>query len=167
MRRFSIADFRFRIGPTSILIVSLAFSIFAAPLVSPAQQAAKVFRLGFLGVAPPTPQTLPIWEAFLEALRERGWVEGQNIVIERRFSEGRLERLAALADELVSLKVDVLVTVTTPAAQVVSKRTGTIPIVMITGDPVGSGLAASYARSGTNVTGLTHFSGEGFSSKLL
>ena len=95
-------------------------------------------------------------EVFKTALRELGYVEGQNITIKSRWAEEKLDRLPALAVELVQLKVDVIVTDTTPAAQAAKKATADIPIVMtLSGDPVGAGLVVSLARPGANVTGLT------------
>jgi putative ABC transport system substrate-binding protein len=96
-------------------------------------------------------------EVFRQSLRELGYVEGQTIVLELRWAEGRLERIPELVAELVGLKVDVLVAVTTPAALAAKNATQTIPIVMVAGDPVGLGLVASLARPGGNVTGLSYF----------
>jgi putative ABC transport system substrate-binding protein len=124
-----------------------------APLAE-AQQAAKVPRIGILtlGVASST----PIFEAFRQGLRELGYVEGKNILIEYRYAEGKSDRLPNLAGELVSLKVDVIVTEGIGAAFAAKHASQTIPIVMgIAGDPVGAGLVASLARPGGNLTGLT------------
>ena len=114
-------------------IVTLAFGILLAPLAAEAQQGGKAFRQG---------------------LRDLGYVEGQNIAIEYRWAEGRFERLPDLAAELVRLKVDVIVSVVTQASLAAKNATRTIPIVMVAaGDPLGSGLVASLARPGGNVTG--------------
>jgi len=128
-----------------------------APLAVEAQQAGKVWRIGSLASYSPTsPEVAPLWEGFLQGLRELGYVEGKNFVIEGRYSEGRHERLPALAAELVRLKVDVIVVGGGPAADEAKRATSTIPIVMVNNaDPVGSGLAASLARPGGNVTGLS------------
>ena len=112
-------------------IKGLAAFIPLAPLAAEAQQAAKISRIGFLSPSSPSdPRTQRFREAFRQGLRELGWVEGQNIAIEYRWAEERTERLADLARELVSLKVDVIVAATTPAIQPAKEATGTIPIVM-------------------------------------
>ncbi len=139
------------------LIVTLALGLLIAPLAAPAEQPRKVFRIGILGNVPLTdPEGVRLWGAFIQGLRELGYVEGQNITIEHRSSEGKYERLPDLAADLVRLKVDVIVA---PAANPVfaaKQATRTIPIVMTgSGDAVGSGLVASLARPGGNVTGLS------------
>jgi len=128
-----------------------------APLTAEAQPAAKVYRIGLLGSLPPTaPGASRIWEGFFQGLQELGYVEGQNILIEGRFYGDRTERLPALAAELVRLKVDVIVAQGPPAPEAAQRATSTIPIVMtVHQDPVGSGLVASLARPGRNVTGLS------------
>ena len=144
------------------LVAVLAVSLFAAPLAAEAQPAAKVFRIGLLGSSSPTsPEASRIWEGFFQGLRELGYVEGQNILIEGRFYGDRTERLPALAVELVRLKVDVIVAQGPPAPEAAQRATSTIPIVMtVHQDPVGSGLVASLARPGRNVTGLSVLSTE-------
>src|SRR5437763_16995305 len=127
----------------------------AAPFAAEAQQATKVARIGYLATNPatsPRPR-----EAFLYGLRDLGYVEGRNLVIEYRDAEGKVERLPALAAELVALKVDVIVAGgSTLGARVAKEATRTIPIVFIAvGDPVASGLVTSLARPGGNVTGLS------------
>ncbi len=138
-------------------IETIVGGLLAAPLAAEAQQARKVPRIGFLGTRTPS-DTSSAFDAFRQGLRELGWVEGQNIVIEYRWAEGRYERLPTLAAELVRLKVDIIVAVTTPGIQAAKNATETIPIVMISGsaDPVGLGLIASLARPGGNVTGLSY-----------
>jgi putative ABC transport system substrate-binding protein len=130
--------------------------LLSAPLSAEAQPTMKVFRIGLLGTVPLTnPEAFRIWGGFFDGLRQLGYVEGQNIIIESRYSEGRSERLPALAAELVRLKVDVIVAAA-HAANAARTITSTIPIVMPNhGDPIGSGLAASLARPGGNVTGLS------------
>ena len=136
----------------AVTVVVLA--LLAAPLAAEAHQARKVPRIGFL-----TEGTVEIDKSLLagfqQGLRELGYVEGETIVIEQRNAAGRSERLPELAAELVRLKVDVLVAPTTLAVQAAKKATSTIPIVMFAADPVGTGLVASLARPGGNVTGLS------------
>jgi len=119
-----------------------------------AQQAKKVSRVAIL-TAGPVSVRANMFEAFKSGLRELGYVEGQNIALEIQSAEGRPDRLPTLATELVSHNVDVIVTSTTPAIQAAKQATGTIPIVTISGDPVGTGLVASLARPGSNITGLS------------
>ncbi len=135
-------------------VAMLAGGIVAAPRVSEAQQAAKVPRIGWLGLnlagAP------HLGEAFRQGLRDLGYVEGHNVVIEYRDAEGKRERLPALAAELVALKVDVILAGGTPQALAAKQATKTIPIVFASvGDPVTSGLVSSLARPGGNATGLS------------
>jgi len=137
------------------LAALLAVFLLAAPLAVEAQVPAKVFRIGFLATNTPA-ATAPRLEAFRQGLRDLGYVEGRNIAIEYRWAEGRVERLPDFAVELVGLKVDVIVALSTPDALAAKKATRTIPIVFVTaGDPVGSGLVAGIARPGGNVTGLS------------
>ena len=130
-------------------------SIIAAPLAAEAQQAVESPRVGYLGPASASSDAL-LREAFRQGLRERGWIEGQNVVIEARWAEGRLDRLPDLAAELVRLKVDVIFAPATTSTAAAQNATRTIPIVMaMVGDPVGRGTIASLARPGGNVTGLS------------
>ena len=135
--------------------LSGAVALLTAPLAVEAQQAGKVARIGFLSPASST--TAPhIVEAFRQGLRDLGYVEGQNIVVEYRYANGKAEALPDLAAELVSLKVDVIVASGTPGPLAAKSATKTIPIVMASaGDPVRTGLVASLARPGGNVTGLS------------
>ncbi|HEY7676461.1 MAG TPA: ABC transporter substrate-binding protein [Candidatus Methylomirabilis sp.] len=150
-------------------IVILALGILVAPLTADAQQPAKVYRIGVLASAPPTtPEVSRLWEAFRQGLGERGWVEGQNVVIESRWSEGQVERFPALAAEIVRLNVDLIFAVGTPGALAAKQATSVIPIVMAyVGDPVEQGLVASLARPGGNVTGLTFLVGPEIAGKYL
>jgi putative ABC transport system substrate-binding protein len=129
----------------------------AWPLTARAQQASLTYRLGYLSNV-----KLPLLIAALQTgLHDLGYVAGQNLTIEYRFAEGRAEMLDSLAAELVRLRPDVIVTVGTSAVLAVERRTTTIPIVMATaGDPLRSGLAASLARPGGNVTGVTLYGSE-------
>ena len=135
-------------------LIGLVLALALAPLVAEAQPAEKLARIGYLslGSAADTPKAL------LQGLRELGYVEGQNLVIEYRYTEGKAERLPDLAEELVSLKVDIIVAGGTPLPLAAKHATGTIPIVMsAAGDPVGTGLVPSLAKPGGNVTGLSTF----------
>lgn len=125
-----------------------------------AQQQGKVWRIGFLA---PTPASLSSQntDAFLQGMRELGYVEGKNLAIDWRFADGKYERSPGLAAELVQLKVDAIVVAGTPAASAAQEATATIPIVMANaGDPVGTGLIKSLARPGGNTTGLTNITDE-------
>ena len=131
------------------------FPLGAAPLVAEAQPAGKVYRVGYLS-APSRESVAPTVEAFLRRLRELGWVEGENLVIEFRWAEGKVERLPDLAAELVRRKVDVIVAPAGSAALAAKNATSSIPIVMIfPRDPVELGLVASLSRPGGNITGTT------------
>ncbi len=133
----------------------------AAPLVAGAQQAGKMPRIGVLMFLYSPDADPP--QAFRQRLRDLGYVEGRDFVIEYRWAEGKLERLPELAAELVRLKMDVLVpTGGTPAILAAKNATREIPIVFpVAADPVGSGLVASLARPGGNVTGFSNQSAEG------
>jgi putative ABC transport system substrate-binding protein len=135
-------------------ISALGGTVVAWPLAARAQQASKLPTIGILAAA-----TVVLhgqwWAKFVQRLTELGWVEGRNVVIERRWADGHTERYAEIAAELVRLKVDIIVT-TAPAVPAVRQATSTIPIVFaLAGDPVGTGLVASLARPGGNVTGLS------------
>ena len=137
------------------LTVMLALSFFLAPLATEAQQPTKVYRIGRLNPGPPI-EPNPGLEAFRQGLRDLGYVEGQNLVIEDHHTEGNQERLRDLATELVRLKVDVIVAGGTAAVRAAQHATRTIPIVMAaTSDPVGEGFVASLAQPGGNITGLS------------
>jgi len=130
-------------------------AVLAAALTVEAQVTGKVYRIGMLEVVPAALNATNL-AAFRQGLRELGYVEGQNVVIEYRSADGRAERFPDLARELVRLKVDLIVTRGTPAALAAKHATATIPIVMAaSGDPVGTGIAASLAHPGGNVTGLS------------
>jgi len=140
-------------GAASALGIVVALSILAAPLAAHAQPTDKVHRIGLLSGA--SPGRAPV-EAFRQGLREFGWVEGQNIVIEYRFAEGRDDRLPALAAELVQLKVDVIAAGPTAPAVAAKNATGMIPIIMLgAAEPVELGLITSLTRPGGNVTGTS------------
>jgi putative ABC transport system substrate-binding protein len=138
-------------------IVTLTISLLGVPLAAAVQPPTHVHRIGYL--LGTTRAQEPFLETFLEAMRVLGYVEGQNLVLEYRAAKGQYERLPALAAELVRLPVDVLLVTSTPAALAAKQATSSIPIVTLgVGDPVGSGLVASLARPGGNVTGVTSLS---------
>jgi putative ABC transport system substrate-binding protein len=143
-----------------VVAIGVAFALCGA--VAEAQQTGKVLWIGYLAGSGSGPSP-----AFLQGLRDLGYIEGKNIGFVYRTAEGRRERYADLAAELVRLKVDVIVTDVTGAAMALKKATNTIPIVMTSStDPVATGLVASFARPGGNVTGLTNIGGE-LGGKLL
>jgi putative ABC transport system substrate-binding protein len=157
-----ISDWRRHRNPArKWLLLILAVTILVAPLAADAQQPTKVPRIGFLSAAFPAALSARL-DAFREGLRELGYVEGKNIVIEYRYAEGKVDRLSELAAELVRLKVDVIVTAAPSSTHAAKGATSTIPIVMsgVGGDPVKSEFVASLARPGGNVTGLTALSFE-------
>ena len=137
------------------LLLALLFALLAAPIPSEGQPAGRVARIGFLSGSSPGMHA-PILEAFRQGMRDHGYVEGQAFTIEPRYAEGRPARLPDLAAELVHLPVDLLTTIGGPAALAAKQATATIPVVTFAaGDPVGTGLVASLARPGGNVTGVT------------
>jgi len=135
-----------------VLIIIIPVVIISAPQAANAQKAGKVYRIGWLG------PTYGIYhEVFLKEFRRLGWVEGQDFVMEYRSVEGKFDRLAEHAAELVSLKVDVILTPLTPSTHAARNATKTIPIVFtIVEDPVGDGFVASLARPGGNLTGMSN-----------
>ncbi len=138
-------------------LCGLTLGPLAAPLAVEAQPVGTAYRIGFLGGAS-APGYAALVEELRLGLRDHGYVEGKNITIEYRWAEGKYDRLPALAAELVRLKVDVIITQGVPAALVAKQATTTIPIVMaIVGNPVETGIVASLARPGGNVTGSSFF----------
>jgi len=139
---------------------ALCAMLFALCSTAEAQQLKKVPRIGYVDAGSPT-STGHRAKAFIQGLHDLGYVERENIVIEYRWAEGKLERLPVLVEELVRLRVDVIVSSATPAIRFAKEQTSTIPIVMAgVTDPVGVGFATSLARPGGNITGLTHLSPE-------
>jgi putative ABC transport system substrate-binding protein len=136
-------------------ITLLGGAAVAWPLAARAQQPGKPPTIGFMGST--TPQVAAQWVgSFVQRLRELGWLEGRDVAIEYRWAEGRPERYAEIAAEFVRLKVDVILTHNTPTVLAAKQATSVIPIVFATaGDPVGSGLVATLARPGGNVTGVS------------
>lgn len=147
------------------LVAALTCVLLAAPLAADAQQAGKVARVGVLSAQPLSSMTFP--RQFPEALRDLGYIERQNIILEWRSADGKPDRLADLAAELVRVKVDVIVAITNPDILAAKRATTTIPIIMVAGaDPVGAGLVASLARPGSNITGRSHSSSETVAKQL-
>jgi len=140
----------------------LALILLMTPLATAAQQATTVHRVGrLLGVGSPPSGPDPLFEAFRQELRERGYIEGQNLLLEDRYAEGSQERLHDSAAELVRLPVDVIVAEGATAVRAAQHATRTIPIVIAaTSDPVGEGFVASLARPGGNITGLSFLGAE-------
>ncbi len=148
-----------------MIVVAMIAASLAGVLVAPAQAVGKVYRVGYIG---PTPvaeitsnPTHYFNSDFRREMRQRGYVEGQNLVLELRSVEGRLERVSEVVGELIRLNVDVIVAVSTPVIQAAQQATRAIPIVMFgVGDPVATGFVASLARPGGNITGLSQISPE-------
>ncbi len=138
---------------TTLLLIVVIVMQLAVGMIAHAQQAGKIFRIGFLDSSTASGMA-GLVEAFRQELSKLGWIEGKNIAIEYRFGEQQNERLPELAADLVRLKVDLIVVAGTPSVLAAKKATTTIPIVMVSAtDPVGAGLVASLARPGGNVTG--------------
>jgi putative ABC transport system substrate-binding protein len=139
------------------LLVTFGIGLLWPPLVATAQQPGKVYRIGFLSTF--SPPSEPDWQQrspFLQGMRELGWIEGQNMVIERRWADRQFDRVPALATELVQLKVDLILVGDRAAIVAAKQATHTIPIVMMaSNDAVDQGFVASLAHPGGNVTGLT------------
>ena len=136
-------------------ILALGSAAAAWPLAARAQQTGKLPTIGYLGATTRSAESQRV-DALVERLREFGWIESRNLTVEYRYAEGRSERYAEVAAEFVRLNVDVIVTYGTPAVAATKQATSAIPIVFaVAGDPVGSGLVASLARPGGNVTGLS------------
>jgi putative ABC transport system substrate-binding protein len=151
-----------------VLAVMLVLGLLVASRCSDAQQAPKVYRIGRLIAGPPTLDPNPSLEAFRQGLRDLGYVEGQNLVIESRYAEGNEERLRALATELVRLHVDLMVAGGSASIRAAQQATHTIPIVMATAayDAITEGFVASLAHPGGNITGLSNL-GDGLPGKRL
>jgi putative ABC transport system substrate-binding protein len=147
-------------------ITTLATSV-SSPMLEAAEPTRKAARVGFIYSGSPDSVTRGV-PAFWKRLNQLGWVEGRNLTVEARWAEGHVDRLPALAREIVSRKVDVIVTYTTPGAAAAKDATTTIPIVCSSmGDPVGTGLVSSLARPGGNLTGLSSEIAEDMSGKWL
>ena len=140
-------------GSVARRVLALALLFVVPPLAGEAQQASKIARIGYLSPLPAAADSMHT-EAFRQGLRDLGYFEGQNVVLETRHADGNPDRLPGLAAELVRLNVDVIVASPTEAVRAAQKATRTIPIVMaFSGDPVGTGFVAELARPGGNITG--------------
>src|SRR5262249_14433623 len=151
------ASARMRLHPVG-LIVTLALAVLMAPLLANTQPRGRVPRMGVLSSSAPSERGVFL-EGLWHGLHELGWVEGQSIALEWRWAEGILARLPELASDLVRLNVDVIVTAGPPASLAAKHTTTTIPIVSSAGDLVRSGLVASLARPGGNLTGVSILAG--------
>jgi ABC-type uncharacterized transport system substrate-binding protein len=144
---------------TRIIVVLLVSVVHSSFTLVQAQQAKKVARVGYLSLRSPPAPSGPLHrndEAFYQGLREVGYIEGKNLIVEYRYSGGKSERFPELTADLISSKVDLIVAPSSPAIQAARQATTTIPIVMLSvGDPVISGLIGSLARPGGNITGVT------------
>jgi putative tryptophan/tyrosine transport system substrate-binding protein len=149
----------------AILSILVAVAVLAVGVIAEAQQPKKVPRIAYLGGG--SAELEKVWlDAFLQGLRELGYFEGKNIVVERRFAAGRYDELPELAAELVGLKVDVILAASTPVAHSAKKATSAIPVVMVVADPIGTGLVSSLAKPGGNLTGLSDFHGDLITKRL-
>ena len=149
----------------SVFSFALCALLFALSASAGAQQPQKVQRIGYLGGG--SAELEKVWlDAFLQGLRELGYIEGKNIIVERRYASGRYDQLPELAAELLRLKVDVILAASTPVAHGAKKATSTVPIVMVVADPVGTGLVSSLAHPGGNLTGLSDFHADLITKRL-
>ena len=140
--------------PRRAFLAIVAGGLLAAPLAAEAQQAGKTYRLGWIGNAPVAD---PVWKTFIAALHGRGYVQGRNLVIERRYAEGRAERLPSFVSEFVNMRLDLMVITTTQGIQAAKAANTSMPIVMVNIlDPERTGLIASLARPGGNITGISN-----------
>ena len=153
---------------TMALLITFTLAILVAPLAADAQPAGNVYRIGLLAGHSQAPREKHAYDAFQQGLRELGYVEGKNVILEYRYAEGHVDRLPELAAELVRLPVDVIVATSYPMVRAAKQATTTIPIVMggVGPDPVEVGLVDSLARPGGNVTGLTNMAWETAGKRL-
>jgi putative ABC transport system substrate-binding protein len=152
-------------APRPIFRIILTIALLIAPFAAEAQPAEKVYRIGYLSLGSPSNG---VSRTFRETLRQLGYIEGRNVLIEARFADAKVGQLPALAVDLVQRNVDVIVTIGTPPVKAAKEATATIPIVMAgSADPVEHGLVATLARPGGNVTGVTHSPGPQIAAKGL
>jgi len=148
-------------------ISGITVSLLTVPFAAETQQAGKLYRVGWLGLASPGPEVLRIVDGLRQGLREQGYMEGRDIAFEYRWAHGRADQLPDLAAELARLKVDIIVVANTPGAHAARRATTTIPIVLIGPDPLSTGLVASLGRPGGNITGVTLIPGPEIVGKYL
>ena len=148
-------------------IGAVAAGLVTMPWVSRAQDAARIWRIGFLEAGAPAANQ-HFLDAFKRGLREQGYVEGQNVVVVERWADGNVERFPVLLDELVQAKVDIIVVASTPGAVAAKAAVKTIPVIFVgAGDPVGVGIVASLGRPGGNLTGFSQAEEEGLVGKRI
>src|SRR5215475_4091927 len=154
-----------------VFLAGVGSSLLAVPLVAGAQQAGKVYRVGFILISPvatiKSDPTNPFNSAFRPGMRDRGYIEGQNLILDLRSVEGRLERTSEIVAELVGLKVDVIVTASLDMTRRAKRVTTTVPIVTFSRAPVEEGLVVTLARPGGNITGVTNDTGPDVEGKRL
>jgi ABC-type uncharacterized transport system substrate-binding protein len=151
---------------TQLAVALLSLALLAAPLAAGAQPAGKGYRIGYLSMVQTVPN--PLWDAFVDGLRDHGYREGQNLTIERRFADGKVDRLPALMADLLRLDVQVIIAGAPAPSRAAKDATTTVPIVFVgVADPIGTGLVTSLARPGGNVTGLASVEWEAFFAKQL
>ena len=168
MTQFRISKFEFRKGPAAVLAITLALTAIGMPLAAKAQSAGKIPRIGFLYFGSRSSALeMGRYDAFVKGLRERGYVSGQSVIIEERFADGDAARLPDLVAELLQFKVDAIVATGSPVYNALRQATSTLPIVItVSADPVGEGLAASLARPGGNITGLSDAGSDVFPKQI-
>lgn len=150
----------------SVGLAALVFSLVVTPLTALPQPPGRTARVGILVAGPPAPEN-DTYKAFRLGLRERGWIEGQNLILDFRWADNRYDRLPALAAELVALKPDVIFAVAAPAIQAAKQATSAIPIVIETlGDALTAGLVPDLVRPGANITGVSGFAPELIGKRL-
>src|SRR5262245_17910782 len=144
---------------------TLGVAALAAPLIAEAHQASKLYRVGWVFLTSPGEEPRSLIDAFRDGLRQHGYVEGQNLAFEFRWTDGRADRVDELTGELVKLGVDIIVAGTSPNAHAAQRATTTIPILLVGADPLSTGLVTNLARPGANITGVTMLPGPSVAGK--
>jgi len=154
-------------SPRTVSVIVLVLGLLGAPLIAQPQQRDKTARVGILVAGPVAPADAETYKALRQGLRERGWIEGRNLILDFRYADNHYDRLPTLAAELVALKPDVIFAVAAPAIRAATQTTSTIPIVIETlGDAPGAGLVQDLARPGGNITGVSGFAPELMTKRL-